>query len=74
LRHCATNQKAAASIPDCTIGIVHGHNPFGRTMTLGFYSASNRNEYQEFCLRAKGGRCVGQTTLPSSSADCHKIW
>jgi len=24
---------------------------------------SNRNEYQEYFLRSKGGRCVGLTTL-----------
>jgi len=42
-------------------------------MTMGFDSASKRNEYQEYCLRAKGGRCLGQTTLLSSCADCHKI-
>ena len=27
-------------------------------------SASNRNEYQEYFLGGKGGRCVGLTTLP----------
>jgi hypothetical protein len=29
-------------------------------------SASNRNEYQEFSCRLKGGRLVGLTTLPPS--------
>ena len=28
-------------------------------------SASNRNEYQEYFLGGKSGRCVGLTTLPS---------
>jgi hypothetical protein len=37
-------------------------------------TASNRNEYQEYCQRGKGGRCVGLTTLPPSCADCHDIW
>ena len=36
-------------------------------------SASN-NEYQEYFLRSKGGRCVGLTTLPPSCADCRGIW
>jgi len=27
-------------------------------------SASNRNEYQEYFLGGKGGRCVGLTNLP----------
>jgi len=38
------------------------------------YSAANRNEYQEYFLRGKGGRCVGLTTLPPSCADCLEIW
>ena len=32
----------------------------------GVDSASNRNEYQEFFLGGKGGRCVRLTTLPPS--------
>ena len=34
-RHYATSQKVAGSIPDGVIGIFLGHNPSGRTMTLG---------------------------------------
>jgi hypothetical protein len=34
----------------------------------GVDSASNRNEYQEYLLGSKGGRCVGLTTLPLSCA------
>ena len=34
----------------------------------GVDSASNRNEYQEYFLWGKGGRCVRLTTLPSSCA------
>jgi len=30
----------------------------------GVDSASNTNEYQEYFLEGKGGRCVGLTTLP----------
>ena len=40
----------------------------------GVDSASNRNEYQEYFLGGKGGRCVGLTTLPTSCADCLEIW
>jgi len=40
----------------------------------GVDSASNGNEYQEYFLGGKGGRCVGLTTLPPSCADCHEIW
>jgi len=39
----------------------------------GVDSASNRNEYQEYFLGGKGGRCVGLTTLPPSCADCLEI-
>jgi len=47
------------------------HLNFSETESLrphydpGVNSASNRNEYQEFLLGGKGGRCVGLTTLPS---------
>jgi hypothetical protein len=48
----------------------HWHNPSDRTVAPGVDSASNRNEYQEYLLGAKDGRCVGLTTLPPSCADC----
>ena len=35
LRHCATSRKVAGSIPDGVIGILHWHNPSGRTVALG---------------------------------------
>jgi len=35
LRHCATSRKVAGSIPDDGIGILHLHNPSGRSMALG---------------------------------------
>jgi hypothetical protein len=40
----------------------------------GADSASNRNEYEEYCLGGKGGRCIGLTTLPPSCANCHETW
>jgi len=43
-------------------------------MALGFDSASDRNEYQEYFLGGKGGRCVGLTTLSPSCPDCLEIW
>jgi len=33
----------------------------------------NKNEYQEYFLGYKGGRCVGLTTLPHSYGDSLKI-
>jgi hypothetical protein len=35
LKYCATNRKAAGSIPDGVIGIFHWHNSSDRTMALG---------------------------------------
>jgi len=35
LKHCATSQKVAGSIPDGVIEIFHWHNPSGRTVALG---------------------------------------
>src|SRR5215475_7692594 len=40
----------------------------------GVDSAFNRNEYQEYFLGGKGGRCLGLTTLPPSGANCLDIW
>jgi hypothetical protein len=38
----------------------------------GVDSASNRNEYQDYLLGGKGGRCLG-LTLPPSCVDCYEI-
>ena len=71
LRHCATSRKVAGSIPDGVTGIFHWRVSSGRTMYgPEVDSVSNRNEYHEFFLGGKGGRCVGLTTLPPSCADC----
>ena len=74
LKHCATSRKFAGSIPDGY------HWNFSLTQSFrahygpGIDSACNRNEYQEYSLGCKGGRCVGLTTLPPSCADCLEIW
>ena len=44
------------------------------TLWPGVNSASNKNEYQEYILWGKGGRCVRLTTLPPSCAKCLEIW
>ena len=74
LRHCATRQKVAGSIPYGFIGIFHRHTPSGRTMVLGLTQPLTKNEYQEYFLGSKGGRCVRLTTLQPSCADCLEIW
>ena len=53
----------ALTIPVC-VDITSVHTEF----------ASDRNEYQEYFLGGKGGRCIGLTTLPPSCADCLEIW
>jgi hypothetical protein len=65
-----TSRKVAGMIPDGVIGIFLLFNTSGP----GVDSDSNRNEYQEYFLRGKGGRCVGLTNLPSSYADYLEIW
>jgi hypothetical protein len=35
-------------------------------MALGVYSASNKNEYQEYSWWVKGGRCIRLTNLQPS--------
>jgi hypothetical protein len=73
LRHCASSRQVAGSIPDYVLGNFYclWHWPHCGS---GVDSASNRNEYQEYFLGGKGGRCVGLTTLPPSYTDCHEIW
>jgi hypothetical protein len=41
---------------------------------LSYLVHTNRNEYQEYFLGSKGGRCVGLTTLPPLCADCLENW
>jgi hypothetical protein len=42
-------------------------------MAPGVDSDSNRNEYQEYFLGDKDGRCLGLITLPPLCADCLEI-
>ena len=44
-----------------------------KTEAPGVDSASNINEYQEYFLGGKGGRCLGPTTLSPSCVDCFEI-
>jgi hypothetical protein len=66
LRHCATSWKIlGCSIPDGVTGFFHWLNP-SAALWPGVDSASTRNQYQEYFLRGKGGRCIRLTTLPPS--------
>jgi len=63
----------AVSILDGVTGIFHWQS-FRPHYGPGADSASNRNEYQEYSLGGKGGRCVGLTTLLPSYVDSLEIW
>jgi len=73
LRQCATSQKVEGLIPDDVIEIFQLHNPSGPHYGPGVDSASSRNEYQEYFLGGKGGRCVDLTNLPPSCDDFLEI-
>jgi len=50
-------------------------NPYGKYGTMAVGSTQPQtNEYQEYFLRGKGGRCVGLTTLSPSCFDYLEIW
>jgi hypothetical protein len=65
------NRKIRGFDSQWVFGIFHWKS-FQPRCDLGIYSASNRNEYQEYLLGGKRGWCIGLTTLPPSCADCHE--
>jgi len=73
LRHCATNQKVAGSIPEDVIGNFYWHNLSGCTMALGSTQPLAEMITKNISWRGKGDRCVGLTTLTTSCADCREI-
>ena len=68
LRCCATNRQVSGSIPADVSGFFIDVKSFRSHYGPGVESTSNRNEYQEYFLGGKGGRCVRLTTLPPSCA------
>jgi hypothetical protein len=72
-RFCATSRKVVNSILDGVFEVSHWLNPSSHTIALGVDSTSNRNAFMVSSLGGKGGRSVGLTTLPSSSAEGLKI-
>ena len=54
--------KVSGSIPASVIGIFVDTKSFRWHYDPGVDSASNRNEYREYFLGGKGGRCVRLTT------------
>ena len=61
LRCYATNRKAVGSIPASVSWIFIDIKSFRSHYGPGVDSVSNRNEYQEYLLGGKGGRCVRLT-------------
>jgi hypothetical protein len=57
----------------CSLILILCNKPFALLWPC-VNSDSNRNEYQNYFLMGKGGRCVGLTILPSSSTKCLEIW
>jgi len=66
LRCCATNRKVAGSIPNGVSGFFIDIKSFRSHHGPVVDTASNRNEYQEYFLGGKSGRCLRLTTLPPS--------
>jgi len=62
LRCYATSRKVADSMPAGVSGYFVGIKSFQSHYGPGVDAASNRNEYQEYFLGVKGGRCVRLTT------------
>ena len=62
LRCCATNRKVAGSIPGSVSGFFIDIISFRSHYIPEVDSASNRNEYQNYFLGGKDGRCVRMTT------------
>ena len=51
-----------------------GERPQTYALDRAATGTGNRNEYQEYFLRAKGDRRGGQKTLLPSCVDCHEVW
>jgi len=66
LRCCAIIRKVAGSIPAGVSGFFIDIKSFRWHYGPWVDSASKRNEYQEYFLGVKSGRCVRLTTLPPS--------
>jgi len=56
VRHCATNQRVAGSIPDGVIEIFHLFNPPGRTMALGSKQPVTEISTGEFLIGGGGAK------------------
>ena len=73
LRFCATIRRIAGSIPAGVSAFFIDIKSFRSHYGPEVDSASNRNEYQDYFLGGKGGRCVRLTTY-HHPVPGHEIW
>jgi hypothetical protein len=71
-RHPAASRKVTGSNRDGVIGIIHWHNPSGRSVALGSTQPLTEMSTRNTSWGGKGGRCVGLTNLTRSCAGCLK--
>jgi hypothetical protein len=57
-----------------SLELIPWHNRFGRTMALRSTQPLREMSTRNISWGSKGGRYVGLTTLPPSSADCLQTW
>ena len=62
LRHCLTSSKIAGSIPDGAIGVIHLHNPLGRTIALGLTQHLTELNTRNISWGVKAAGVVGWQT------------
>jgi hypothetical protein len=67
----ATSRKVADSMSESLEFFIYITRP---KCGPGVDKTSSRNEYQEYFLGGRRGRCIGLTTSSPSSAYCHEIW
>jgi len=58
-RHCATSPKVAGFIPRGVNGILHWHNPSGRTMALGLIQPLTEMRTRNFSQGVKAASAYG---------------
>jgi len=59
---------------DCVFGILHRHNPSGRTMALGLTQPLTEIISRNISCWVKAVGAKGWQLLPPSCADCFEIW
>jgi hypothetical protein len=74
LRHYASNQKVAGSIPDEIVGFSQFTLSFQQNSGPGVYSVSNRNEYQQSSLGEARPARKTDTLTAIGDPIVYKMW